>query len=618
MKQVKRIMLILVATLVLCLSSVTGSFAASDFIIRDYAVNMTVSEDNTYQITETVKVEFTAPSHGIYVNIPLRTTLDRDGQKSQYTAKVTDFKMLSDQPYSVSKSDSKFSVKIGDPDSYAPTETTYRYSYKYDTRGDHLKNADEVYHNLVGTGWEAQSIDHVSFEVVFPKAIDMDYVGIKTGSQVNVPFEAVDDRTLQGETSENCLSGLTIRAVLPQGYFTREARNPVWLFWGLTGILGLAAAAGFVLWRRYGRDPVYPVTLEFNPPDGITAPEAAYLANATLSNNDIVSMLLTLADKGYLKIREYEKESGRKKKLKTCYEIEKLKDYDGDAIGEKTFMDGLFKDGDKVEAGDLEDKFYKTVEEIKKEIYKKYEGKLFDETADSKATVMNLAGWLGLVALLAILRITSGVSAGLINMLILIGAPAALIGFGFRSIGLAIRDKSGIASYIMGIVSAVIGLFLSMTKNFCSWQIMPFLICLACCLLLFIMGGLCEKKTEWYAETKAKILGFMDFLKTAEKDQMEALADKDPGYYYRNLAFAFALGVTAVYAKRFALIAKKAPAWYDSGHDMSTFSSAHMVNSINTMANSVGKSMTSSPSSGSGGGSFSGGGGGGGSGGGSW
>ena len=95
MKQVKRIMLILVATLVLCLASVTGSFAANDFIIRDYAVNMTVSEDNTYQITETVKVEFTAPSHGIYVNIPLRTALNRDGQKSQYTAKVTDFNWIS-------------------------------------------------------------------------------------------------------------------------------------------------------------------------------------------------------------------------------------------------------------------------------------------------------------------------------------------------------------------------------------------------------------------------------------------------------------------------------------------------------------------------------------------
>lgn len=618
MKHVKRIIFILATALVLCLSLPAGSFAASDFIIRDYAVNMTVNEDNTYRITETVKVEFTAPSHGIYVNIPLRTNLDRDGQKSQYTAKVTDFRMLTDQPYTVSNSAAEFSVKIGDPDSYAPTETTYRYSYKYDTRGDHLKDADEVYHNLVGTSWEAQSIDHVSFEVVFPEAIDMDKVGIKTGSQVMVPFEAVDERTLQGETTENCLGGLTIRAVLPQGYFNREAKNPVWLFYGLTGILGLAAIAGFVLWRRYGRDPVYPVTLEFNPPDGISAPEAAYLANATLTNNDIVSMLLTLADKGYLRIREYEKESGRKKKIKTCYEIEKLKDYDGDAVGEKTFMDGLFKDGDKVDVKDLEDKFYKTIEEIKKEIYKKYEGKLFDETADSKATVMNLAGWLGLAALFTILKITGGVSTGLINMLILIGAPAALVGFGFRSIGLAIRDKSGIASYITGIVSAVIGLFLSVTKNFCSWQVVPFLICLACCLLLFIMGGLCERKTEWYAETKAKIIGFMDFLKTAEKDSMETLAEQDPGYYYRNLAFAFALGVTAVYAKRFASIAKKAPDWYVSGHDMSTFSSASMANSINTMANSVGRSMTSSPSSGSGGGSFSGGGGGGGSGGGSW
>ena len=619
-RTVQRIAAVLAVMLVLIASSAVGSFAAGDFIIRDYAVNMEVNEDDTYLITETVDVEFTAPSHGIYVNIPLRTTLDRDGQRAQYTAKIKDFRMLTDQPYSVNSKGTEFSVKIGDPDRYAPTETTYRYSYLYDTGGDHLKDADEVYHNLVGTGWEAKSIDHASFEVVFPKDIDMDRVGIKTGNGVYVPFETVGSRILQGETTENVLGGLTIRAVLPQGYFNRQAGNPVWLFYGLTGILMICAAAGFVMWRRYGKDPVYPVTLEFNPPEGLTAPETAYLANAALTNRDIVSMLLTLADKGYLKIREFEKETGKKKKkLKTCYEIEKLKEYDGDAIGEKTFMDGLFAEGSRVETDDLEDKFYTTIEEIKKEITGKYENKLFDETANNKATLMYAAGWLGLVVLYAALRITAGTGVSLVSILILIAAPVLFVGFGFRSIGIAIRDRSSFLSYVPSVIFVGIGIFLSMSgTTLYSWQFMPFLVCLACCLLLFILGGLCEKKTEWYAETKAKIMGFIDFLKTAEKDSMETLAEQDPGYYYRNLAFAFALGVTAVYAERFVSIAKKAPDWYDCGRDVNSFSTAGMLNSINHMTDSVSKSMTSSPSSDSGGGSFSGGGGGGGSGGGSW
>ena len=46
--------------------------------IHDYYIEMNVNEDDTYDIYEKLVVEFTAPSHGIYRTIPLRTRLDRD------------------------------------------------------------------------------------------------------------------------------------------------------------------------------------------------------------------------------------------------------------------------------------------------------------------------------------------------------------------------------------------------------------------------------------------------------------------------------------------------------------------------------------------------------------
>ena len=98
----------------------------------------------------------------------------------------------------------------------------------------------------------------------------------------------------------------------------------------------------------------------------------------------------------------------------------------------------------------------------------------------------------------------------------------------------------------------------------------------------------------------------------------DTLAEKDPDYFYRNLAYAFALGVTAAYAKRFAQMAMNDPDWYTSDIHHGGSGAARMADSVSSMANSIGSSMSSSPSSGSGGGSFSGGGGGGGSGGGSW
>ena len=104
---------------------------------------MVVNEDDTYEITETLDVEFTAPSHGIYVSIPRKTRLDRDGQLSQYNAAVKGFRMLSGQPFNEEKDGDAYLFRIGDPDKYADTETHYEYTYIYDTRGDHFKGGDE-------------------------------------------------------------------------------------------------------------------------------------------------------------------------------------------------------------------------------------------------------------------------------------------------------------------------------------------------------------------------------------------------------------------------------------------------------------------------------------------
>ena len=109
----------------------------------------------------------------------------------------------------------------------------------------------------------------------------------------------------------------------------------------------------------------------------------------------------------------------------------------------------------------------------------------------------------------------------------------------------------------------------------------------------------------------------------AEKERMEMLAEQDPDYFYKNLAYAFALGVTAVYASRFASLATRPPQWYDApyytyGSAESVFDPSSLMSSMDSMMSSVSSSMTSSPSDGDGGGSFGGGGGAGGGGGGSW
>ncbi len=611
----------------LCLLPQTAS-AASNFWIDDYDIQVVVNEDDTYDITETIKVHFTWQSHGIYRTIPLRTSLDRDGQRSTYFAKVRGFEMLSGQKWEDESDYGEFNARIGDEDVYADTDTVYKMSYTYDPQGDHFKGGDEFFYNLIGTRWEAQSIQHVSFDVQFPKDIDMSKVGVKTGGNETVDFEVVSDREIKGETSKYVLGGLTVRAVLPEGYYTRQEGTSAIPLLVLTGLMILLAAIGFLLWRKYGRDPQIVETEEFYPPEKLSAPEVGYLAQGEVQGSHVISSLLSLADRGYLKISESEIPAGfRKKKTKTSYEITKLREYDDDVIGERTFMDGLFEEGDSVSIEDLKNKFYQTVNTIEKDIKNFYKGKLYDAKAAKYARILKIGGIAGII-LMILATFLGGNGLGFIGPSILLGpiyiiiiaVVAFVIGFG------GIAKKINEREHYWGVIGYAICIAVGLAACvFCEIapgsRFVPFLIGLGMCFILFLLSALCERKTDWYASVLGKIRGYRNFLKIAEKDKMEMLAEKDPQYFYKNLAFAFALGVTAVYAEHFAALATKPPEWYESGYvgtGGNPATSASFLSSMDSMMSSISTSMTSSPSDGGGGGSFCGGGGGGGGGGGSW
>lgn len=609
--------------------------AASNFYIENYDIDMQVQEDDTYLITETLDVHFTAPSHGIYRVIPSHTTLRRDGQTSSFFAKVRDFRMLSGEDVEEERDDSDYRFRIGDADRYAAEDTIYRYSYVFDMRGDHLKGGDEVYYNMVGTSWEAQGIDHVTATVTFPKAIDMDNVGVKTGFDVSVPFEPEGDTVVKIDTTENVLSGLTIRAVLPEGYFSVQAGETRIPFYIVIALLLAAAVWGFFAWRKYGRDPQIVETEEFYPPEGLNPAEVAYLDSGELQGKHVTSMLLTLADKGYLKIVETEEVYGlRKNKTRVSYDIVKMKDGWDLPEDEREFMIGLFEDTgrDVVEQSDLVNSFYESVNQIKKQVQDRYEDMLWDERAQSCGRILRLIGTAGIIALVIICKITNGspvfVGGGFLVGIVILIFTMALPLISFYGITSWInKTRRSVGKFIIGFIGwavmFLIGLGMAVIFDTCMGAQIPFYILgLAAIFLLFLMAALCERRSDYYTGMLGKIRGYKNFLQVAEKDRMEMLAEQDPDYFYKNLAYAYALGVTTVFAERFASLAKEPPRWYDSPYGYGTtgnvFNTIAMVNAMDSMMSSVSSSMTSAPSSSSGGGSFSGGGGAGGGGGGSW
>ena len=89
------------------------------------------------------------------------------------------------------------------------------------------------------------------------------------------------------------------------------------------------------IWHKYEKNDVVEV-VTFYPPKGYNSDEIGYLYKGYADNSSVISLLIYLADKGYLKIEENGTKGNR------SYKITKLKDYDGNNKCEMIFFNELF------------------------------------------------------------------------------------------------------------------------------------------------------------------------------------------------------------------------------------------------------------------------------------
>lgn len=319
--------------------------STSEYTIQSYKINMIVNEDNTFDITENITVYFNVSKHGIFRKIPLKNSIARtDGSKSNNRAKITNISVS--ENYTTSNENGYKVIKIGDANSTLIGKHSYTIKYKYNIGKDPLKNADELYFNLIGDEWDA-NISNVSFTITMPKSFDKSTLGFSSGNvgstnSSNVTYN-VNGNTITGNTTNTLYAGqaLTVRLTLPEGYFVGASSNI-----DIFSIFVIVLCALFVLiadrlWARYGKDDEVIETVEFYPPEGYNSAEVGFLYDGFVDTKAVISLLIFLANQGYLKIEETE-EKGLFSKSKG-FRITKIKEYAGNNECERIFFDGLFK-----------------------------------------------------------------------------------------------------------------------------------------------------------------------------------------------------------------------------------------------------------------------------------
>ena len=543
--------------------------------IENFQSIIDINRDNSLNVQETILYDFgNSQRHGIFRVIPLK------GIKIK-TEKVLD---QFGHPYrfTVSKKEGNLKIKIGNPQVLISGEHTYIIFYKVWRGLRYFQDHDELYWNVTGNKWDVPILQSKAI-IHFPQKIPKKnlkmacYTGIYGAKSQDCSFQINNKGGIvfRGERNFSPREGMTIALSFPKNIVKEPSAWQKFLwkygkFWSVL-IPFFAFIFLFEEWWRKGRDPKIkkPIIVRYQPPEGLRPAQVGLIMRQKVDSVDISATLIDLAVRGYIKIKEMKKSHllggflGGKD-----YEIiwissapENPHDYQKNLLSyENQLLELIFGQKDKVFLSRLRGKFPSKLKSLRNGIYESIASAHYFTGKSPEAAK---EPW---------------VTIGLLTIIFA---------------GLAMTYAHSDASFC---------LFLSLAASG---------------ILFMIFGRFMPKKTKKGAEIYQEILGFKEYMNTAEKYRAQFYEKEN--IFEKYLPYAIVFGLTKKWAKAFEGIYKESPSWYE-GSFGTQFTTLAFVDSMNQSLNSFNGVFTSSSGggvSGLGGGGFSGGGSGGG-GGGSW
>ncbi len=560
--------------LLLLLALLTGArpaWAQRSLAIKQFDATIVVNRDATLDVTESVTAEFKGAWNGIYRTVPVvyRTPQGFNWNLRVQLQGATDGEGRALE-VETSREGHFLKYKVWVPGAQDATRTVVlRYRAVNGLR--FFEDHDELYWNVTGDLWDVP-LEAAAARIELPPGAEA--------------VRAIAFNGVYGSTARDAVvttQGTTIRVVMPKALGFHE---------GLTAVVGwnkgvvveptrVQKAAGFVagnwplaipvvvflgmfgLWYRVGRDPAsLPVTVQYEPPGGLTPAEAGTLMDGSVDMRDITATIVHLAVGGYLKIEEKEEEKLLGLLTHREYVFHLLTPKEGAsklAPHELRVLGGLFRRGQRsVRLSDLENEFYVELPAIRSNVF---DGLIQRGLYRSRPDTVK-RGWMGTGVLLGLALVVWGV------------------------VGASYVNLSGTSIIIAGVASA---------------------------LTMVGFGFIMPARTALGARLYERVRGFEEFLLRVESDRFERVI-KTPEMFERFLPYAMAFGVERKWAGAFQDIYREPPTWY-VGTNPAGFNASIFSSRLSDLSSRAGSAMSSSPRS-SGGSGFSGGSSGGGSGGG--
>lgn len=608
--------------------------------ITSFDSRIDVDRSGALTVTETIAVvaEGNLIKRGIYRDFPTDYT-NRAGIRTRVGFQLLDVERNGrKEPYHTEQQGNGIRVYIGDRDVFLnPGPYTYTITYQTDRQIGFFPEYDELYWNVTGNGWEFP-IEKAATTIILPEEASIIQYSMYTGRRGSTASDAelahLSGNEIRFHTTAPLAAGegLTVAVAWPKGIVPEPdamdkastmMQDNLTLLAGSAGLL-LLFFYYIIVWNRVGKDPEKGTVIpRFDPPANFTPAAARYVMRMGFDNKVFAAAVVNMAVKKFLSIREEDDE----------FSLAKIGTGDADTLssGELKVVNKLFSGSDtlKLERSNHK-KIGEAISALNKSLQLDFEKLHFRR--NRRYMVPGL--------LITVLVIFS----------IIITAPRPEVA-GFMSIWLSMWSI-GCAALVYAVYKAWKVILAGHAKIneiggalFLSFFSLPFLggwffgffalaaaasypsiaVLLVIIAVNIVFYHLLRAPTLYGRRIMDKLEGLKLYLSVAERDRLNILnpPEKTPALFEKLLPWALALDVEQQWCEQFSTLLTRAakekggysPVWY---HSHRPFSSESLAASLGSSLSATIASSSTAPgsSSGSGGGGSSGGGGGGGGGGG--
>ena len=469
-----------------------GSYISSEFEIVNYDVVMDVDKNNRVDVIENIVVNIPGNNfNGIYKSIPKWLKYyNSDGKENKKKIVITNLRAEGEKFVLRETSDS-IGIRIGSTRTTVnPGLHTYKIMYRYNMGKDNNKDFDELVFNVFDN-YDNTKIDNMSVTINMPNNIDENSINFfKENEKINSNISyTVNGNSLVARLSSYQLDdSVTLNMKLPDGYFVGGISNYGIICFTICIALIILSIYSFYSWSKYGKDfNKFAQTVEFYPPEDLDAAQVGFIYGEKSIAKLTTALIIGLASKGYISIEEISKNK---------YKIVNIGNSNSKklSITEQIVYQELFKDGNNENIISENPSFASVFAKVNTCLENVMDKKINDIESRNKMIFTFVLLFIGIVAW--------------------VGSY------------LYIKDLNPLYNiiYILSFISMFISGFFAIITN---------------------------RKTSYGEMISSKVLGFRNYLNTAEKNQLNQLVEDDPNYFYNILPYTYVLNISKKWIDNF-------------------------------------------------------------------